>query len=122
MIYGRTMTLAPQMLPVLRIQHPHAGWIRTQELDLSRTANLALKVAKRIFNTVVYTSMNSARSHVKSGGFGVYTGGRMNPKRAFTLIQLLTVIDISSIFRNSIRKIRQYRACVLMNNLSKEFN
>jgi hypothetical protein len=28
----------------------------------------------------------------KSGGIGVYTGGSMNPKRAFTLIELLMVI------------------------------
>ncbi len=56
----------------------------------------------------------------KSGGVGVYTGGSMNPKRAFPLIELPVVIDINGNLRNLIHRIRRYCTRVFMNSTVKE--
>ena len=64
--------------------------------------------------------MNPARSHTKSIGDGVYTGGSMNSKRSFTLIGPLLVFDISGILGNRINKIRRNCAYLFMNSTVKE--
>jgi hypothetical protein len=91
------MILRQKMSPFLRVQPPGAEWERNQE---------PAPGSADVFP-------------FKSGGVGVYTGGSVDPKRAFALIERLFVIASAGGLRYHIDNFRRHGACVFMNSAVK---
>lgn len=87
------MILRQQMLPVLRLQPLDTEWERNQKLAPGSASGLRNQNRETNLHYLLPYGNESGAFPYKSGGVGVDTGGSMNPKRAFTLIELLSMKD-----------------------------
>ena len=107
------------MLPVLRVQHPGTEWERNHEPAPGPDGELRGQYLEPDLQRRFPYGGESGAFPYKSGGVGVYTGGSVNPKRDFALIERLFVIASVGCLRYHIAEIRRHCACVFMNSTVK---